>query len=587
MAIVLSGTNLTSATEKNLSAANSSVEKSLARLSSGQRITAPVDDAGGAAVAAKLSATLKRLGAVETNLLNADSFVRVQDDALKSVGDLVTRMSELKVLSQDVSKSSADVANYATEYWELAAEIREIGQRKFNGIPLFSDTDKEQFLYCQSRQEGGQIIELVLPPLREPLMMEIVREHVYEIINGAKYYDAAANDAKIREGYLATITSASEWKEIVWQLGATALAKDPLWIGLHQSIFGSEPAGGWQWNTGEAYGFTKWHKGQPTAPNQPDNGGQVGPNGPANYLAWNQPSHKCGAAGHLGDEAVSDTIGGYILQYNDASGNTVYEAVNSPSPMTWDQAKDAAYQYDLSKLPIGASRPRLATLKSDADYDACFAQMTAQGIGANHMLWLGGFQSIPNGWIETKKTAGENWFWIPDTDPGATPITAQTNGVSALPANFIAKNSPHSEPDDVSSSVVNENAAYLSGPFGEWYDSVEDPNAEGVKGYLLEKDTDFTKIPMSAITRALEWVAHYRARCGAESMAIGIAATAARTAHVNLEQARSRIADVDVAQATVALTRAKILSETGAKMLVKAHDAMQIAVKLLESLPAA
>jgi flagellin-like hook-associated protein FlgL len=530
---------------------------------------------------------LKRLGAVETNLLNADSFVRVQDDALKSVGDLVTRMSELKILSQDVSKSPADIANYATEYWELASGIREIGQRKFNGIPLFSDTDKEQFLYCQSRQEGGQIIELVLPPLKESTMMDIVREHLYEIINGARYYDDAASDAQTRGGYLATITSATEWEDIVLQLGATALAKDPLWIGLHQSIFGSEPAGGWQWNTGEAYGFEKWHNGQPTASDQPDNGGQVGPYGPANYLAWNQPAHKCGAAGHLGDEAATDTIGGYILQYTDASGTAVYQAVNSPSPMTWDQAKDAAYQFDLSKLPVGASRPRLATLKSDAEYSACYNQMAAQGINANHMLWLGGFQSMPSGWIETKKTAGENWFWIPELDPGTTPITGQTNGVAALPSDFIAKNSPHGEPDDVSSTVINENAAYLSGPFGDWYDSVEDPSAEGVKGYLLEKDVDFTKIPLSGITRALEWVAHYRARCGAESMAIGIAATAARTAHVNLEQARSRIADVDVARATIALTRAKILSETGAKMLVKAHDAMQIAVKLLDSLPAA
>ena len=143
----------------------------------------------------------------------------------------------------------------------------------------------------------------------------------------------------------------------------------------------------------------------------------------------------------------------------------------------------------------------------------------------------------------------------------------------------------YTQPDNVASSVLNEDVGYISGPYGEWADSTGDPASKGIKGYLLEKDNDFTKIPLSGIIRTLEWVAHYRARCGAESMAIGIAATAARTAHVNLEQARSRIADVDVAQATVALTRAKILSETGAKMLVKAHEAMQIAVKLLESLP--
>ncbi len=579
MVIIRPGSAMSSEAPRNLSAATGSVEKSLSRLSSGSRIVDAADDAGGAAVEMNLAAIIKRLGAVEKNLMNAESFVRVQEDALKTVGDLVTRMGELKTLSLDPTKASSDVANYAKEYWELAAHIRATGQRTFNGIPLFSSTDKEEFLSCQSRQEGGQTIELVLPPLKEPSLLDVFGEHIYKIISGAKYYDDAESDATKLGGHLATITSEEEWKEIVWQLGSADLTKDPLWIGLHQSALGPEPSGGWQWNTKEAYGFQKWEAGQP------DNGGNSGGSGLADYLAWNQPRSKCAANGHLGDESVNEVIGGFVLQYTDNSifpPSVQYKAVDVSSPLTWLQAQDAAYKFDLSQLPAGASMPHLATLKSTAEYDACFAQLSAQGIKANHMLWLGGFQSIPAGVIETKQTAGENWFWVPDQNPNTQNFSGNMSGVTALPNNFISQHSPHREPDDVTSSVVNENVGYISGPYGKWADSVEDPSSKGIKGYLLEKDNDFTKIPLSGILRTLEWVAHYRAHCGAESMQIQIAADSTRVASVNLESARSKIADVDVASETVSLTRSKVLVESGAKMLQSAHDAMQVVLKLLQ-----
>jgi len=47
------------------------LQKSLNRLSSGLKITAPSDDAGGLAVSIKLSAAIKRTDAVNTNIMNA------------------------------------------------------------------------------------------------------------------------------------------------------------------------------------------------------------------------------------------------------------------------------------------------------------------------------------------------------------------------------------------------------------------------------------------------------------------------------------------------------------------------------------
>ena len=124
----------------NLSKNNASLQKSLARLSSGGRITQPADDAGGLAVSMKLKGSINRLQGVEKNIGNAISFLQVQDGVLESAGKIVDRMAELKALSQDVLKNSSDIANYNAEFKNLQVQLHQMGDTKFNGVSLFAIT---------------------------------------------------------------------------------------------------------------------------------------------------------------------------------------------------------------------------------------------------------------------------------------------------------------------------------------------------------------------------------------------------------------------------------------------------------------
>ena len=129
-----------SATEAsfNLSRANDALRKSLARLSSGKRINSPAEDAGGLAVAYKLNSTINRTYAVIQNSQNALSYLQVQDAGLKTVGNILDRMSELRVMAQDVTKNSADIENYSKEFIELQGQLNQITRETFNGISLFA-----------------------------------------------------------------------------------------------------------------------------------------------------------------------------------------------------------------------------------------------------------------------------------------------------------------------------------------------------------------------------------------------------------------------------------------------------------------
>jgi flagellin len=122
----------------NLQNAQSSLAKSLSRLSSGSRITQPADDAGGLAAADRMGATLKQLDAVKTNVADAVSYTQTQDGYLKGIGNALSRMGELATLAQDVTKTSADLLAYSAEFGQLQQSINSAFAKTFNGVTLFS-----------------------------------------------------------------------------------------------------------------------------------------------------------------------------------------------------------------------------------------------------------------------------------------------------------------------------------------------------------------------------------------------------------------------------------------------------------------
>ena len=121
-----------------LSKNTDNLNKSLRRLSSGSKLINSSDDAAGVAVSMKIDSEINRNRAVVSNIQNALSFTEVQDGALNSAARIVDRMSELKVQSMDVSKTSADKSNYNTEFQSLQKQLHSLTQEKFNGISLFA-----------------------------------------------------------------------------------------------------------------------------------------------------------------------------------------------------------------------------------------------------------------------------------------------------------------------------------------------------------------------------------------------------------------------------------------------------------------
>jgi flagellin len=142
MGLTINTNTAASVASSNLSKSNAMLQKSLARLSSGSKITSPSDDAGGLAVSMRMEAAITRTDATSTNVANAVSFLQTQDGSLKTAGKVLQRIAELKTLSTDVTKSTTDTANYDKEFTALKAELTNIAGNKFNGVSLFGNSTK-------------------------------------------------------------------------------------------------------------------------------------------------------------------------------------------------------------------------------------------------------------------------------------------------------------------------------------------------------------------------------------------------------------------------------------------------------------
>jgi flagellin len=140
MALVISSNFAASFAARTLEKNNDNLTRSLNRLSSGQRIVQPTDDAGGFAVQLKMKAAISRGAVAKNNIQNAISILQTQDGVLQTATEVVGRIAELKALSGDATKNSEDLQNYNEEYQVLRDQLLDLQDEKFNGVSMFGTT---------------------------------------------------------------------------------------------------------------------------------------------------------------------------------------------------------------------------------------------------------------------------------------------------------------------------------------------------------------------------------------------------------------------------------------------------------------
>ena len=125
--------------QRNLSRTEESLNTSLARLSSGLRITAAKDDAAGLAISEKLRAQIRGMAQAERNANDGISLVQTAEGALDQVSNILTRMRELSVQAATGTLGDEERVYLDSEFDKLNDEINRIASvTEFNGQRLLN-----------------------------------------------------------------------------------------------------------------------------------------------------------------------------------------------------------------------------------------------------------------------------------------------------------------------------------------------------------------------------------------------------------------------------------------------------------------
>ncbi len=128
-------------------ASNSTLDKTLERLSSGLRINHAADDAAGLAISQKMDTQVRGLGQANRNAMDGISLIQTAEGALNEVHGMLQRIRELAVQVSNGTYDSTDRKAVQSEVDQLLSEIQRISNdTEFNETKLLNgDLDRRVF----------------------------------------------------------------------------------------------------------------------------------------------------------------------------------------------------------------------------------------------------------------------------------------------------------------------------------------------------------------------------------------------------------------------------------------------------------
>ena len=137
MALTVNTNMAAMAAANTLNNTQGALSNTLARVSSGLRVTKAADDAAGQAVATNLSAQARSGRQAIRNANDGISVIQTAESASKEVISILDRMRELAVQSSSETLEDGERAYIDSEFEQLSDEVERIAQStEFNGISL-------------------------------------------------------------------------------------------------------------------------------------------------------------------------------------------------------------------------------------------------------------------------------------------------------------------------------------------------------------------------------------------------------------------------------------------------------------------
>lgn len=150
--------------QRQLMNSGGALDKSMERLSSGQRINSAKDDAAGLAISNRMTSQIRGLDQAIRNANDGISLIQTAEGALQETTNILQRMRELAIQAGNGIYSDNDRTTLDAEVQQLISELNRIAEStSFNGQKLLDGTLGKVNLQVGS--EANQTIEMKIPKM--------------------------------------------------------------------------------------------------------------------------------------------------------------------------------------------------------------------------------------------------------------------------------------------------------------------------------------------------------------------------------------------------------------------------------------
>jgi flagellin len=185
-------TNLTALNaQRNLNNTQSTLNKSMQRLSTGLRINSAKDDAAGLAISNRMDSQVRGMNQAARNANDAISLAQTAEGAMNEVTSLLQRMREISVQASNATYSDSDRASLQNEMDQFFEEIDRIADSTtFNGISLLDGTSGTRTI--QVGAQSGETVSMTLGSIK----------------TGALHLNGYSAAGELNSGRVGTVTTA-------------------------------------------------------------------------------------------------------------------------------------------------------------------------------------------------------------------------------------------------------------------------------------------------------------------------------------------------------------------------------------------
>lgn len=137
------------------------IQKSMEKLSSGEKINRAADDSANLAISEKMRSQIRGLNQASKNIENGTSFINVADGYMQETTDILQRIRELAVQSANGLYSDEDRYQLGIEVSQLVAEVDRIASTaQFNGMNILSGRFAENGINFQVGANVDQFVNV-------------------------------------------------------------------------------------------------------------------------------------------------------------------------------------------------------------------------------------------------------------------------------------------------------------------------------------------------------------------------------------------------------------------------------------------